>query len=119
MTGVHLVKIFKVIGSCYKRQAKLGDIVFVVVRGVDTSAHYLKDDRLKWKFRKGSVHWAIIVHVRKWYRRRNLTYIRFPRNAVILITRKRMPFTKRLRFGVPKEIADRYPVIGSIAPKIY
>jgi len=47
MTGVHLVKIFKVIGSCYKRQAKLGDIVFVVVRGVDTSAHYLKDDRLK------------------------------------------------------------------------
>jgi hypothetical protein len=29
-----------------------------------------------------------------------------------------MPFSKRIKLGVPKEIADEYPVIGSLCPKI-
>jgi ribosomal protein L14 len=45
------------------------------VRGVNTRAHFLKDDRLKFKFRKGSVHKAVIVYVRKKYRRDDFSYI--------------------------------------------
>jgi ribosomal protein L14 len=74
-TGVHLVKIFQVFGASYKRHANLGDVVYVVVRGVDTTAHYLKDDRTKFKFRKGSVHRAIVVHVREKVRRYNRTFM--------------------------------------------
>jgi len=74
-TGVHLVKIFQVFGASYKRRAILGDVVYVVIRGVDTKAHYLKDDRMKFKFRKGSVHRAVVVHTREKFRRRNRQFI--------------------------------------------
>jgi ribosomal protein L14 len=74
-SGVYFVKIFQALGASYKKQVILGDAVFIVVRGVNTGAHFLKDDRVKYKFRKGSVHRAIIVHTIEKFRRYNRTYI--------------------------------------------
>jgi ribosomal protein L14 len=74
-TGVHLVKIFQALRASYKKTVTLGDVVFIVIRGVNTNAHFLRDDRIKFKFRKGSVHRAIVVHTREKFKRKNRTYI--------------------------------------------
>ena len=119
MTGVYFVKIFKALGASHKDKITLGDVVYVVIRGVDTTSHYLKDERMKFKFRIGSIHRAIVVHIREKYIRKNRTFMWFPRNAVILVSKQRIPFSKRIKWGVPREVADIYPVIGSISPKIF
>ncbi len=97
MTGVHFVKIFQVFGASYKRSASIGDVVYVVIKVVDTRAHYLRDDRIKFKFRKGSVHRAILVHVREKVRRYNRTLLWFLRNAVVLVNKQKIPFSKRIK----------------------
>lgn len=117
-TGVYFVKIFHAIGSRFKKEVTLGDVVYITVRGVDTGAHFLKDDRIKFKFRKGSVHKAIIVHVREKYRRRNRSFIWFPRNGVVLVTKALIPYSNRVRYAIPREVANRYPTIASMSPKI-
>ena len=118
MTGVNFVKIFKVLGASYKNNITLGDVVYVVIRGVDTSSHYLKDERMKFKFRVGSIHRAIVVHMRQKYIRKNKSFLWFPWNAVILVSKQRMPFSKKIKAGIPREVADKYPIIGSISPRI-
>ena len=119
ITGVHLVKIFKVLGAGSKNNIILGTMVMIVVKSVNPRAHFLKDDRIKFKFRKGSIHRAIVVHTREKYKRANRTYIWFPRNAVVLINKNRIPFAKRVKLGIPKEVADEYAAIGSMCPNIY
>lgn len=48
-TGVYFVKIFQAIGSKFKREVTLGDVVYVTVRGVKTGAHSLKNKSTKRK----------------------------------------------------------------------
>jgi ribosomal protein L14 len=50
ITGVHLVKIFKVLGAGYKKKINLGNMVMVIVRSVNSSSHFLKGERLKLNF---------------------------------------------------------------------
>jgi ribosomal protein L14 len=75
ITGVHLVKIFKVLGGGYKKKITLGTMVMVVIRSVNTSTHFLRDERVKFKFRKGSIHRAVVVHTMEKYKRANRSYI--------------------------------------------
>jgi hypothetical protein len=35
------------------------------------------------------------------------------------VNKARVPFSKRLRLGIPREIAKKYPKIGAISPRIY
>ena len=118
-TGVHMVKIFKSNVPCYNKQVHLGETVLVVVRAVNPRVRFLKDERIKFKFRRGSIHRAVVVHTIEKYKRANRSYIWFPKNAVVLVNRARNPFSKRLRLGIPREIANKYSTIGSIAPRIY
>jgi len=64
-TGVVMVKIFQVIGNRVKREATLGSKVLVVVKRINLKSKALKDARKKNKFRRGSVHRAVIVNVKQ------------------------------------------------------
>jgi len=74
-TGVVIVKVFQVIGNRFTRVATLGTKVLVVVKGVNVRAKSLQDEKKKHKFRRGSVHRAVIVQMKKKFRRRDLSYI--------------------------------------------
>jgi ribosomal protein L14 len=64
-TGVANVKVIQCYGNKYKRVASYGDMVYVVVKSLDRSSGNLKDEKQRKKFRKGTLHRAIIVHTRK------------------------------------------------------
>jgi len=62
-TGVKLVKVFQVIGSRHRRKANLGDFVLVVIRARNLKAKNMKSEKQLWRFRRGSVHRAIVINV--------------------------------------------------------
>jgi len=64
-TGVAYAKVFQILGNKYKRVASYGDMVWVIVKSWDRSSGTLEDDKLKKRFRRGSIHRAIIVHTKK------------------------------------------------------
>jgi len=62
-TGVKLVKVFQVAGSRHRRKANLGDMVLVVIKARNLKSKNMKNARQLRRFRRGSVHRALIVNV--------------------------------------------------------
>jgi large subunit ribosomal protein L14 len=117
-TGVRLVKVFQVVGASCKREATLGDLVWVVVRSADTKRGILmRDEKKRWKFRRGSVHKAVVVQVKQKIRRRDWSYIWFRRNSVVLVNRAGLPLGNRIKTPVPIEVANKFPGVGSVCYK--
>src|SRR5689334_6630550 len=90
-----MVKIFKSNVPCYNKQVHLGETVLVVVRAVNPRVRFLKDERIKFKFVKGSIHKLLFN----------------------LLNKKRNPFFKKLKLRI--EILNKCLIIGSIVPKNY
>jgi len=117
-TGVKLVKVFQVAGSRHRRKANLGDMVLVVVRARNLKANNLKNSRQLWRFRRGSVHRALVVNVSSWYYRSIGIYIRWTENAVVLVDKKKTPLGTKIYAILTKEFMTKYPALGSICHKI-
>jgi large subunit ribosomal protein L14 len=64
-TGVANAKVIQMYGNRNKRVASYGDMVYIVVKSLDKSSGNLLDEKQKKKFRKGSLHRAVIVHTKK------------------------------------------------------
>lgn len=105
-SGAKIVKIitaFKYRGR--KRQmpkAGIGDMISVVVK------------KGKPQIRK-KVEKAVIVRVRKEYRRKNGISIKFEDNAVVLVDDKGLPKGSEIKGVIAKEVGERYPKIAGIS----
>jgi len=66
-TGVANAKVIQMYGNAVKskRVASYGDMVYVVVKSLDKSSGNLKDEKQRKKFKRGTLHRAIIVHTKK------------------------------------------------------
>jgi len=117
-TGVKLVKIFQVAGSRHRRKANLGDTVLVVVRARNLKAKNLKNARQLRRFRRGSVHRALVVNVNNWFYRSIGIYIRWTENAIILVDKNKTPLGTKIYATLTKEFMDKYPALGSICHSI-
>lgn len=113
-TGVKLVKVFQVVGCRHRRKANLGDFVWVSVVARNLKAKNMWNEKQLWRFRRGSVHKAIIVQTRSWYHRRNRTYIRWDRNAAILVDKNKIPLGSKVIQGIPYEVINKYPALGQV-----
>lgn len=117
-TGVNVVKIISIYGNKKTRVASIGDVVCIVVKSWNRISKTLVEDKLKKKYRRGSIHKGVIVHTRKKVRRENLTWMWFDKNSIVLVDKKRKPLARRIKSVIPKEIADKYPTIASISSLI-
>lgn len=61
------------------------------------------------------VEMAVVVRVRKEYRRPDGTRIKFEDNAVVLVDEKHMPKGSEVKGVVAKEVGERYPKIAGIS----
>jgi ribosomal protein L14 len=68
-TGVVFVKLIKVLGNSYKKQAEVGDRVAVVIAAINVKAKNMQDERKRRKLRSGSVHRAIVVQTKIRFKR--------------------------------------------------
>ncbi len=95
-SGAKRVQCIKVLGGSKRRIARIGNIIVVAV----------KDALPHGSIKKGSVERAVIVRVKKEYRRPDGTYIRFDDNACVLLDSSLNPKGKRIFGPIARELRD-------------
>jgi len=108
-SGARKVQCIKVLGGSKRRYAGLGDIIVVAVKESTPGAPIKKGDVLK----------AVVVRVVKNTRRADGSYIRFDRNAAVVINAQGEPQGTRIFGPVARELRGRgFMKIVSLAPEV-
>ena len=108
-SGARKSAVINPVGGSTGRYARLGDIVAASVKEATP------DSAVK----KGQVVRAVIVRTRKEQRRRDGSYIRFDRNAAVLINEQKEPLGTRVFGPVARELRERkFMKIVSLAPEV-
>ena len=108
-TGAKSVRCIKVLGGTHRRYATLGDIVVASVQKA------LPGSEVK----SGTVVKGVIVRVKKATRREDGSYVRFDRNALVLIDPEGNPKGTRIFGAVARELRERnFMKIISLAQEV-
>jgi large subunit ribosomal protein L14 len=108
-SGAKEVLVIRVLGGTKKRYASVGDKIVVTIK------HSLPSGNVK----KGTVHKAVVVRVRKEIRRADGSYIRFDDNACVLLNQGDEIRGTRIFGPVARELRDKqFMKIISLAPEV-
>lgn len=108
-SGAKKVQCIRVMGGSQKRYASLGDTIIVAVKEA------APDGAVK----KGEVARAVVVRTVKEVRRADGSYIRFDRNAAVLLNPQNNPIGTRIFGPVARELRDKqFTKIISLAPEV-
>jgi len=109
-TGAKRVMCIGVPGGTRRRYARVGDIIIVSVKEAAPNSNVSK----------GDIRRAVIVRTAKEYRRPDGSYIKFDKNAAVLIAEdSKQPLGTRVFGPVARELRDQYFMkIISLAPEV-
>ena len=108
-SGAKLVRCIKVLGGSRRRYATLGDVIVVSVQKSIPGSNV----------KAGSVVKGVIVRCKKARRREDGSYVRFDRNAVVLVDNDNNPRGTRIFGAVARELRDRkFMRIVSLASEV-
>ncbi len=108
-SGAKNVLVIRVLGGTKKRYASIGDKIVVSVKQALPSGNV----------KKGTVHKAVVVRVKKEIRRADGSYIRFDDNACVLLNQADEIRGTRIFGPVARELRDKqYMKIISLAPEV-
>ena len=108
-TGAKRVECIKVLGGSKRRYASIGDTIVIAV----------KDAIPKGKVKKGTVHKAVVVRVKKGIHRNDGSKVRFDNNAAVLINKQEEPIGTRIFGPVTRELRGKnFMKIISLAPEV-
>lgn len=108
-TGAKEVMCIKVLGGSRRRYAGLGDIIVASVKKALPGGEVKQGDVVK----------GVVVRCKKTYRRDDGTYVRFDRNALVLIDAEKNPRGTRIFGAVARELRDKnFMKIISLAAEV-
>ncbi len=108
-SGAKRLMCFRVMGGSRRRYASLGDVVIATVKVAIPHGNVKKGDVVK----------AVIVRAAKGVRREDGSYIKFDRNAAVLINAQGEPVGTRIFGPVARELRwKKYTKIISLAPEV-
>lgn len=108
-TGAKLARCIKVLGGTGKRTATLGDTIVVSVQKAIPGS----------QIKRGTVLRGVIVRVKKAVRRTDGSYVRFDRNAIVLLDADGNPRGTRIFGAVARELREkRFMKIISLASEV-
>lgn len=108
-SGAKRVQCIRVMGGSHKKYASLGDTIIVAVKEA------APDGTIK----KGEVARAVVVRTVKEVRRPDGSYIRFDRNAAVLLNPQNNPVGTRIFGPVARELREKqFTKIISLAPEV-
>ncbi len=108
-SGARRLMCIRVLGGTRRRYASIGDIIVVSVKEALPNS----------KVKKGDVKKAVIVRTAKEIRRPDGSYIKFDKNAVVLINDAKEPIGTRIFGPVARELrAKNFMKIVSLAPEV-
>lgn len=108
-SGAQEILVIRVLGGSVRRYGHVGDIVVGAVKSASTQG----------TIKKGQIVRAVVVRVKKEYRRSDGSYIRFDENAaVVLADDLENPRGTRVFGPVARELRDKgFMKIVSLAPE--
>jgi len=108
-TGARIAMCIHVMGSTGRRYGYVGDIINVAIKDALPNAPVKKGDKGK----------AVVVRVRKEYRRHDGSYVRFDDNACVLINEQKEPRGTRVFGPVARELREKgFTKIISLASEV-
>ena len=108
-SGAKRLMCFKVLGGTRRRYARIGDVVVASV----------KESIPEGTVKKGDVVKIVIVRTRKEIRREDGSYIKFDKNAGVIIDAQKNPVGTRIFGPVARELRDKnFIKIISLAPEV-
>jgi len=108
-TGAKSVMCIKVLGSTKRRYAYLGDIIVCAVKKADPRGEIKKGDVVK----------GVIVRTKNQIRREDGSYVRFDRNALVILDAENNPKGTRIFGAVARELRQRnFMKIISLASEV-
>lgn len=107
-TGAKEVMCIQVLGGTKRRVAYLGDIIKASVKKAIPGGDVKPGDVVK----------GVIVRTRVATRREDGSYVRFDRNALVLIDADDNPRGTRIFGAVPRELRGQYSKILSLAAEV-
>lgn len=108
-SGAKRVMCIKVLGGTRRRYASLGDVIVVAIKSA------IPDGQAK----KGTVAKAVVVRTAKEVRRPDGSYVKFDRNAAVLINNANEPIGTRIFGPVARELRRKnFMKIISLAPEV-
>ncbi|MEI7640357.1 MAG: 50S ribosomal protein L14 [bacterium] len=108
-SGAREIMCVKVLGGTRARYASLGDVIVASVKEAIPGAQVKKKEVVK----------AVIVRVKKKLRRKDGTYIRFDKNAAVIINDQMNPRGTRIFGPVARELREKnFLKIISLAPEV-
>ena len=108
-SGAKRVMCIKVLGGTRKRYASLGDVIVVAIKSA------IPDGQAK----KGTVAKAVVVRTAKEVRRPDGSYVKFDRNAAVLINNANEPIGTRIFGPVARELRRKnFMKSISLAPEV-
>jgi large subunit ribosomal protein L14 len=108
-TGARRIECIKVLGGSRRRYARVGDIIVASVKESIPEA----------VVKKGTVIKAVVVRTAKEIRRPDGTYIKFDRNAAVILNEQKEPRGTRIFGPVSRELREKkFMKILSLAPEV-
>ena len=108
-SGARKIAVINPLGGSTGRYARLGDLVTASVKEAVPAS----------QVKKGQVVRAVIVRTKKEQRRRDGSYVRFDRNAAVLVNEQNEPVGTRVFGPVARELRERkFMKIVSLAPEV-
>ena len=108
-SGARKIAVINPLGGSTGRYARLGDLVTASVKEAGPAS----------QVKKGQVVRAVIVRTKKEPRRRDGSYVRFDRNAAVLVDEQNEPVGTRVFGPVARELRERkFMKIVSLAPEV-
>jgi len=96
-SGAKIVKCFTVLGGTKKRYAQIGDVIVGSVKKAEPRREVKTHDVVR----------AVIVRQKKFFRRKDGSYIRFDDNACCILSDKKSPKGNRILGPIPRELKEK------------
>jgi len=107
-TGAKLASCSLRVGDSRRRYGRVGDLVVANVKRADPGA----------AIKQGDVVRGVIVRTKAAIRREDGSYVRFDRNAMVVLDTDGNPKGTRIFGAVPRELRNKYMKIISLAAEV-
>jgi large subunit ribosomal protein L14 len=108
-SGAKKIMCIKVLGGTRARYASLGDVIVATVKEAIAGT----------AVKEHEIVYAVIVRVKKEYRRNDGSYVKFDDNAAVIIDKQMNPRGTRVFGPVAKELREKnFMKIISLAPEV-
>lgn len=107
--GQKKIQCIKVLGGSKRKYARLGDLIIASVKEATPGGNVKKKEVVR----------AVVVRTAKEQRRKDGSYIKFDRNAAVLLSPQDEPIGTRIFGPVARELREhQYMKIVSLAPEV-